>query len=65
MATLTVLNTNDSGVGSLRQAILALMTLNIVVKTFAFVGSRVKIFLRVWERVKKELREGSGNEIIP
>ena len=46
-------------------AILALMTLNIVVKTFAFVGSRAKIFLRVWERVKKELREGSGNEIIP
>lgn len=46
-------------------AILALMTLNIVVKTFAFVGSRAKIFLRVWERVKKELREGSGDEIIP
>ena len=45
-------------------AILALMTLNIVVKTFAFVGSRAKIFLRVWERVKKELREGSGDEIV-
>lgn len=44
-------------------AILALLLLNLITKIVSFVGRRAKVFLKVWERVKKELREGTGDEI--